>query len=144
MVSGGFGSKTIPANTLTPGQSINLKMRGYLNANNGVSSNLIFKTNGQNIIASTGTLAAMSNVLFETSIQSTINSTGISGQMTAQGYSLIGGGQGVTTVSMRNIISTVPFYINTTTGNAFDVTYKWGTANTGNAVVITNSQFYLN
>lgn len=144
MVPDGIGSKYFPPNSLVPGQSINIKVRGYLSSNNGVTSILIFKTNGQNIVASTGTLPAVSNVLCETSIQSTINSTGISGQMTAQGYSLIGGGQGVTTVSMRNIISTVPFYINTTTGNTFDITYQWGTAATGNAITITNSQVYLN
>ena len=144
MVPDGLGSKLLSANSLTPGQSINLKIRGYISATNGTSSILSFKMNGQNIVASTGTLPDLSNVLFETSIQSTINSTGISGQMMTQGYSLLGGGQGVSTLSIRNIISTGAFIINTTTGNLFDVSYKWGTASTNNKVVITNSQLILN
>jgi len=96
---------------------------------------------GSTIIASSidSSLLALSNNYFSAEISVTCRSVGTSGTVYTQGRTLIASTTGITTASMRQLVSVAPVVINTTIAAPLSATYQWGAASTSNSVTSTNT-----
>lgn len=133
VVSTGVGSVTLPANFLTAGKVVMIRVMGFHSST--ATPTIRFKVKvGGTAILDTG--AQNSNNGTNSSIELlavlTCYTTGVSGTVWAQGYYLEAG------QSTFSMAATAAATVNTTTTEALDVSFQWGTAAPGNTVTVTN------
>lgn len=138
LVGTGSGSMTLPANTLKAGTTIRVKMKGYVSGVNGDTSTLKIKLGSTELATSTGTWQTLTGVGFDFEFDLTCRTTGATGTVIGQGRSLIAGGQGFATVTMRALTMSTTKTIDTTASQTIDLTYTWGTASASDTITITN------
>jgi len=133
LVGTGVGSVTLPANFLTAGKSLRLRMYGYHSASGSpnVTVNIKF---GSTIIVTSGVVVSntSTNQGFDIDVDITCRSTGVSGTVSVQGrYTEYGNAS----FPMTN---TAPVTIDTTSSQLVDITLTWGTGAPGNTSTATN------
>lgn len=138
MFSTGVGSLTIPANTLVAGRTYRIKLKGYASGNNGDTSTIKVKLGNTELVSSTGTWQKLTDIGFTLEFDFTCRTTGATGTVAGNGYSLVSGGQGFSTVLMRALLAGTDT-INTTVDQAIDLTYQWSAASADNKITITNA-----
>lgn len=138
MVGTGIGSLTLPANFLTVGKTIRIKMMGYLSGTNGDASTIKIKLGSTVILSAIATIpATVTGVLFELEFTMTCRASGATGTIIGEGHTIIAGGIGFSTSTTREMLLTAPVTINTTQSLTLDTTYQWGTARAGNTLTST-------
>ena len=138
MFSTGVGSLNIPANSLVAGRTYRIKLKGYASGINGDTSTIKVKIGTTELVSSTGAWQTLTDIGFTLEFDFTCRTTGATGTIAGNGYSLVSGGQGFSTVSMRALLAGTDT-INTTASQDIDLTYQWSSANTGNTITITNA-----
>ena len=140
MFSTGVGSLNIPANSLVAGRTYRIKLKGYASGINGDTSTIKVKIGTTELVSSTGAWQTLTDIGFTLEFDFTCRTTGATGTIAGNGYSLVSGGQGFSTVSMRALLAGTDT-INTTASQDIDLTYQWSSANTGNTIN-NNKRFY--
>ena len=138
MFSTGVGSLSIPANTLVAGRTYRIKLKGYASGTNGDTSTIKVKIGSTELVSSTGNWQTLTDIGFTLEFDFTCRTTGTTGTVAGNGFSLVSGGQGFSTVSMRALLAGTDT-INTTIANTIDLTYQWSDAKAGNTITITNA-----
>ena len=138
MFSTGVGSLNIPANSLVAGRTYRIKLKGYASGINGDTSTIKVKIGTTELVSSTGAWQTLTDIGFTLEFEFTCRTTGATGTIAGNGYSLVSGGQGFSTVSMRALLAGTDT-INTTASQDIDLTYQWSSANAGNTITITNA-----
>lgn len=135
----GVGSLTIPANTISVGESIRLRAKGYMSiAGAAVNASIRFNINGTTYLSAlTQSIASLSGTrLWEVDVVLTCTAVGVSGSLIGQGgftYSPT-----ATTVARFDMVNTAEVTVDTTSTMVIDLTFQWGTANTLNTISCTN------
>lgn len=134
------GSLLLPPNFFDVGVSIIIKFRGFV-SNSGTPTNTIkIKLDGTEINSSSGSLPLnMDKQYFDTEIELLCSKQGVDGLICACGRSIIQGGVGITTASIRGIVDDTPSVIDTTKEQLIDVTYTWEALNANNILTIIRS-----
>lgn len=136
----GSGTRTIPASYLYSGNTIIIKIQGYMTTNGAPTLDIKFKL-GSTTIASTGavTLVAVgSNGYFEAECTLTARaSPGASAAIMGQGYFTYHDTQ--TTANHVTAMNTATVNAATNGSLAVDVTATWGTSDAANKIVSTNA-----
>ena len=138
MFGSGVGSLSIPANTLIVGRTYRIKLKGYASGTNGDTSTLKVKLGSVELVSSVGTWQTLTDIGFTLEFDFTCRTTGTTGTVAGNGYSLVSGGQGFSTVSMRALLAGTDT-IDTTIDNLIDLTYQWSSTKVGNTITITNA-----
>ena len=136
----GEGSKTLPADFLTVGKTIYIRVSGYWSdiSSPGTGEARV-KIGGTTILDTTAQTPAgsVSNKTFEIDGFITCRTTGASGTIHHQGYLLLDvGGQSLEFWGMPATSTTT---VDTTSSLAIDVTWQWSTADAGNTMTATNA-----
>lgn len=135
----GVGSKTLGASSLIAGKTIRISGSGYIADLLTPTGRIKVKLGSTIILDSTA--AALVTVTgsgrFEYEAIITCRTTGGSGTVYCQGdaryYSIL------TAANFIQMVNTATTTINTTTSQAIDVTWQWGTANAANTITLTNA-----
>lgn len=136
----GAGSRTLPANFLVPGKTLQFRIRGILSGTNGDTATVRIKVGATTLIASIGAMpSTFTNAEFEADFLFTCRTAGVTGTVIGQGDTKIIVTAGVSTASNRQLLMTSAAVVNTTVSNALDVTYQWSAARAGNSLAVTNS-----
>lgn len=129
---------TLPANYLTVGKNIRIKISGYLTTTGGPNlsvalkfGSIVAQTAGTQVMATIGT-----NQYWEAFMDVTVRSIGSSGTTFSQGR--INYFTGTTTQNVFASATTSTVTINTTISIPVSVTAQWGTANVLNSITATN------
>lgn len=143
LINSGIGSKMIQPYCLTVGRHIKLKSHGYISTNNtDTESTVKIKFGGVTLIASTGTLpTSMVNraITMEAVIRIEDDS-----HVSLSGYTLIQGGQGVSTTYMRSLtVEEVSSEIDFSQEVLIEHTYQWTTASINNSITLTNFEITI-
>jgi hypothetical protein len=119
-------------------------MSGYLSALNGTESTLRLKVGGVAFITSVGTFQGVrNNDFFELEFITTNRASGINGTFIGQGRSIVSGGVGFSTATVRPLVIQNEILHDTTTAQAVDATYEFTTASVDNKITITNVIFEI-
>lgn len=131
----GVGSLTLPANFLTVGRSLRVKLVGYVEDTLSPTMQVRLKL-GSSVVADSGatTITGSGTRIFQCEGTLTCRSTGASGTVIGQIWWLSEDAfsDGWSTTSATTTIDT-------TATQALDVTLEWGTANAANTCTITNA-----
>lgn len=139
ILDGVIGVPTLPANFLTVGKTIRIKVVGIYSGLNTETPTVKIKLGNYVLVTSTQALPkTFTNVQFDTEFVFTCRSIGTNGTVIGQGNVTIFDGVAITTSTTRALLMMSPVTIDTTIPLLIDVTYKWSTANTGNSIRTTN------
>jgi hypothetical protein len=137
MVGSGTGSVLYPSEFFVIGKSIDLKAAGFISAKNGHTSTLRIYLGNIKLVESTLTMpAALTDASYD--LYFTLSCVG-ENLIIGQGYTRIMAGVGQTTSYFRPLRMTADATINASTSNLLNITYQWGTADTGDSVTSTNA-----
>ena len=140
LIGSGIGSAIIPANSLTIGKDIHIKLGGYYSVTSPAPTlRICVKLNGTTILDTTANLTSppVTNLYTDIEAHLTIRSVGVSG--TATGYGGITLSTTHTSAYFDDFTPLLsPVAVDTTISNPVDVTATWGTANTLNSIIINN------
>lgn len=129
---------TLPPNFWEVGKSLQIDLRGLLNATGTPTNTLRIKLGGQTFFTSTGSLpvglGADADTMFDYRL--TCRSLGVSGQIIGEGYSHLLAGVGLTTANHRGFGMSAAATLDTTQAMTLDVTYQWGAADPANNLTI--------
>lgn len=134
----GIGTKTLPANCLLAGKTMDVYAAGNFSTTLAPTLTLKLKF-GSTVIATTGavtTASGVSNALFKCNIQVIDSLAGASGKIWAQGDCMIG-------TIYAPMVSTASSTVNTTTTQAVDFTATWGSASLLDSLMLTNATIRL-
>lgn len=136
ILGAGAGSLTLQANYLTVGRTVKVFVQGVHSATGGPTARVRVKLGGTTLL-DTGAVTSTNQTDGSFAVEATITcrSTGVTGTVFAQGFYL----EGDAVTSPFSLAATGTATINTTTTNAIDVTYEWGTMAVGNTVTATNA-----
>ena len=138
------GDSTIPANFINIGDKIVIKAMGYLSTTGTPTSTIRIKFNNTSLITNTSTLLLnMSNQYFDLLVEIVCLDTGLNGKFFLCGRTIIQGGVGITTSSIRGLVNTSSNTVDTTNKQLIDLTYQWGTASASNVLNVVNSEIYI-
>ncbi len=145
MLDGGIGSLIVPPNSTKVGDTIRIKMYGYISTETpSPTSNVRVKYGGAEIVSASVVLPAnLSNQYTEFEILGTARSIGETGTIMVQGRSILGNSSGLSTISLRQFTELTETTVDTTILDAIDVTYEWATASPSNSITITNATIEL-
>lgn len=131
LLTSGVGSLTLPANYLTVGKTISVKVSGRHSAVANPGINIRIKL-GTTTVLTTGLVASgnSTNDYFEVTGYITCRTVGSSGTVWGDGFYVETGG-GTGRFSMANTSTTT---INTTVAQTIDVTAQWDTASTSDTL----------
>jgi hypothetical protein len=133
LVGSGVGSMTLPANFLTAGKTIVVRVLGFHSSTATPTVRIKLKIQGVTVL-DTGAQSTNNGTNTSIEVMAVVNcyTTGTSGTVWAQGYYLEAG------QATFSWASTSTSTINTTLTALVDVTFQWGTASTSNTVTATN------
>jgi hypothetical protein len=127
---------TIPANSLSSGQSIRLKLYAVYNIIAG-SQVVEFKVKvgGQTLLGSGAVtlVGPMTNGGFALDADLFVTAIGTGGSIEAQGVAQLGAPASGSSINLTN---TAPYMVNTTIGEPVTFTWQFTTANTGNNITL--------
>lgn len=136
----GVGSLTIPASTFVPGNTLRIKMRGYIAGTASPTVRLRAKINSITIVDTTalGSLIGATNG-FIIDCLLTCRTIGPTGTFIGQIFAMVTSATYFvqTTTNATTTIDT------STTGQPVDLTFQWGAASASNTVTITNATVEL-
>jgi hypothetical protein len=136
----GIGTLTLPANFFTVGKTVRIKLWGYVSGQVSHTATMKVKLGSVTLASSIATYGSdLTDSLWEGEYYITCRTTGATGTVMGEGRTLIAGGVGFVTLSMRPLIATTTSTIDTTASNTIDVTYTWGTADTDDSLKITHA-----
>lgn len=139
LIGTGIGTKTLPANFLTVGKTIKVRMWGFYGtkASPVGAFTIRFKYGSTTLVTLSPTLTvSLTNQAFNLEFELTCRTTGATGTVFAQGE-----GDFFTSATAAGIVTgvtTATTTINTTASNAIDVTAQWATSNASNTITSTN------
>lgn len=138
-------SNVIPANSLKPGDAIEMKLKGIISTDNVAPDTTLKILFGSAVlITSAKTLSQSWNaVYFEMNAKITINSIGETGEAIIGGNTLFKDDSTVS-AGLQRALNGVEVQINTTVDNAIDGTYTWGTASANNTITIKQARIKIN
>lgn len=139
LIGTGIGTKTLPANFLTVGKTIKVRMWGFYGtkASPVGAFTIRFKYGSTTLVTLSPTLTvSLTNQAFNLEFELTCRTTGATGTVFVQGE-----GDFFTSATAAGIVTgvtTATTTINTTASNAIDVTAQWATSNASNTITSTN------
>jgi hypothetical protein len=134
LVGAGTGTVTIPANMLTVGRTLRLRMWGFHSSTANPTVTVKAKLGSVTIGTATGSSGNGSTNTFDVWIDITCRSVGATGTVFTQGlYQEIH-----TNGLVADFANTAVNVIDTTAANAINVTFQWGTQALGNTITATN------
>lgn len=138
---GGLGSRVLPAQSLKIGDTVRMRLMGYVSGTNGDASTIKVKVGASELVASTSNFpATVTGVFVEFLFEFTVRSIGSAGTVIGQGRSMFNASVGFGTPTVRGLqMVSGAVAIDTTKDNLVDITYTWGTARVGNTLTITNA-----
>lgn len=142
LIGDGNGTLTIQPSQMQEGTYIQLRSYGYLStASTGRESTLRIKFGGVELIESVGTLPASLEEVAITmnAIIKVVSGVGV----TLAGYTLIQGGSGIATISMRSLNESNPVEVDMSVQCLIEHTYQWTTASPDNSITITNFEVLI-
>lgn len=141
MFGTGVGTKTIAANSLTPGKTINILMGGTYAATT-IVPNLVITVKISSVTVATATITNLqgttANTVFQLNMMLQVRTAGVSGTVTGNGnmnYSTGLLARGFAPLSTQ----ATPVVIDTTSAQAIDVTATWSAASASNTITSTTS-----
>lgn len=140
----GIGTRTLPANFMSIGKTIRMKIKGYMNETGTPTIRIRLKFGAVTIYDTTAvTINALggSDKYFEAEYDITARTLGATGTVFEQGRWIYTANSGI--ISLINGASTSTATIDTTVSNTIDLTIEWGTASTSNNVNITNASIEI-
>lgn len=142
IIGSGVGSLTLPANFLTVGKALRVRVLGVWGTTIVAPTiNIKFKL-GSTVIVATGAVTAptsLSNQWFEVIVELTCRTTGASGTVIAQGAFLNAEASATFVAFAYPMSETSTNTVDTTGTLAVDVTATWGTSNAANTITATNA-----
>ncbi len=144
LVGSGVGSATISANTLAVGSHIRVKARGYLTNTSGSTKTATIRLYfGGSVVQSNSTPSFISDANtqggWDIDWEMTVRSTGAAGTVQSQGRFIhVNSGSPSNGTVVANLHDESIDYINTTTGQAINITWQWSGAHSNTTVVCTN------
>jgi hypothetical protein len=139
LFDGGVGSLVLPKNTLKVGDTVRMRLMGYLSCTNGDNATVKIKIGASELIANTSAYPATATGVFvEFLFDFTVRSIGSAGTVMGQGRTGYQASPGFGTFTARGLTMTSAVAINTEIDNLIDLTYTFGTARVGNTITITN------
>lgn len=142
IIGSGVGSLTLPANFLTVGKALRVRVLGVWGTTIiAPTINIKFKL-GSTVIVATGAVTAptsLSNQWFEVIVELTCRTTGASGTVIAQGAFLNAEASATFVAFAYPMSETSTNTVDTTGTLAVDVTATWGTSNAANTITGTNA-----
>jgi hypothetical protein len=141
LFDGGVGSLVIPKNTLKVGDTVRMRLMGYVSGTNGDASTIKVKLGASELVSSTSNFpATVTGVFVEFLYEFTIRSIGSAGTVMGQGRTMFNASVGFGTSTVRGLqMTSGAVAIDTTKDNLVDITYTWGTARVENTITITNA-----
>lgn len=138
LIGTGDGSTIIDKDYLIDNAYIQIRSKGYISTgNSGTNSTLRIKFGGQTLIASLGTIPTnLNNVAIAMDAVIRLDKNSLEGA-TLSGFTLIQGGHGITTVSMRSLNVPILVPINLDVDCGVEHTYQWSTASVDNSITLT-------
>jgi len=135
VLSTGVGSVTLPANLLSIGTQIRMRVAGFHSSTGNPSITVVLKLGATTIATSAAITGGNgSNDGFLIFLDMTCRTAGVSGTVIAQGqYQELHSNGGI-----GGVTALAPVTINTTIAQTIDVTFKWGAADAGNTCTTTN------
>lgn len=137
-----FTTKTLPANYLSKGRTLNMKAKGLMDSA-GAAGTITFNLRvGGVIVATTGGFATPSATLtderWDCDIMCTTRATGASGSLMCQGNFLIYDTSTFNYFKIVPVTNTAAVTVNTTQANAVDFTAQWAAADPAESIECTN------
>lgn len=133
----GVGSRTIAANTLLTGSSLNIRMTGALNSLAAATLEITVATSAGVILAETGaiTMSAATSKQWTLDMDLTVQQAGAAGTaITATATRFSYNKNGSNTPELLSFEYGNEEYFDTTVSNTIVVTAQWGTASASNAI----------
>lgn len=135
LIGAGAGILTLPSYYFHPGRTIRVKATGIVSTTGTPNFTVNAKVQGTTRATVTKAFAGtIADNTFEIEILLTCYTTGAGGTAWIQGSFKCDG----TTFNYAGLATTAAFTLNTTTTNAIDLSFQWGTANPANTITCTN------
>lgn len=140
LFDGGRGSLIIRSNDCEIGKTFRIKASGYVSISNGNEVTLRTKFGEVELYESVASVpATFTDRYFDLEWIMTYRSCGVNGSIIGNGRSLVEGGQGFATNTMRSMAMFEPIEIDTTKDNQIDMTYQYKIASVNDYLVITTA-----